>query len=137
MDVNSQFRENDDIQQMLTWIDAGKVLVHTYNEWKRDELLPLDPLSIGFHLINLHRYFLPVTYTAGLMITRAAYESVGGFRDVDQMEATDLGLRVAMKYPFGVMLVPMVTVEVSARRVKHGIDLDYNHAYRGNKLISV
>ena len=73
----------------------------------------------------------------GIMITREAYERVGGFQDLDQCEDLRLGFDVAIQYPFGMYLVPNVTVEVSSRRVRKGLDLDYRNAHRKGQVIRV
>ena len=78
------------------------------------------------------------------MVTREAYDTVGGFRDVDQFEDLQFSLDVLIRYPGRVKYVPEAVVKTANRRfptpesiLDPGHLLDYRKAYRNGSVINV
>ena len=142
-DADARFRERDALERMVNYLMANGIdstILHVYQEWRKGDFHIFDDQVTYFHLINLSRYMLPLTYTPGIMFSRNTYKEIQ-FKDLKKWEDILFGLEAFLRGK-RVMIIPNVTIEVSGRRAKHEAPLnalfyDYDKAYREGKILRV
>lgn len=149
-DADAQFKEDYGLEAMVNTLLRGADITHVYQEFRHD-ISEFDARRMIYQAINISRYITPLTFTPGILVTREAYNDIGGFRDTEKWEDVLFGVE-ALQRKKKIVFTPGVTIIVSARRVKnlnlyvdllHGrLDLDlsifnYNNAYREDKKLKV
>ena len=134
-DADARFSDPNAIYLLSFPILKGDVVLT-----KCDYVLDEQPTNIMMYISNfftIAERYLPIGRTAGLTVSRTAFEQVGGFRNVVAAEDYALNVDITTVYGFAsTRYIPDIAVIASSRRFKKfdtdalGI-LDYsNNHYR-------
>lgn len=140
-DADSSFAWPNGMQQLIAPLYRDAVMTHCLNQIYPNDMQKWGN-NINIQVTNefykarsiFHSAGLPFPYEPGLAMTRQAYHTVGGFRDVVWLEGPLLGLDTTLSFGTeSIKHLDSLLIYVSGRRVagsKVLLDLNYNNAYR-------